>query len=480
MARRLLVLNLLALALSGGACPHESAFTVGNLELVSSQSTTGLEVHSEQVGRQRVDRTNFLFTYRPTLENGGTSAARVVATVASTSPHTAVLDRRVSFDDVVANRSTPANDTFTIRHDRSFQFDPDSLVWSFESDPIENRCQDVTDVQLEDAVQDAATQLETNGVQVVASAWADPVVSELLLSSVEQLLSCEITEDPITATTASQLSIQAAPTGGSFVPSIDYCGPGFLIEGGITGAGGPINLRGSACINQACHSHDECYAENCIRGQCAFSFAGAAQQCDLDFLTNVETCFITDSATQDSFTAKVVRELAILYSARIDSSDESACAMDADSCDGGVMCREEVCDGVDNDCNGYVDDTVNLTGAWSGSWAAFDGSIGGALSADLLQPRLKSDLLGAATPALVAGRLGISGSDLVSGGTVSGTLACEDVNIGGTAGIVFGLDIVGAFSGSFGTCSGSGTYAVSVQGADLGEEGVWNLDRTCQ
>ncbi len=97
--------------------------------------------------KQRVSRTEFEYTYNATIDPVGTvnESGNVTANLTSSGPNTVVLEGQLSANFDKANISH--NDTqFTIRHDRRFSFDPNTIQWAFnvvvDDDPSGNTDQD--------------------------------------------------------------------------------------------------------------------------------------------------------------------------------------------------------------------------------------------------------------------------------------------------------------------------------------------------
>lgn len=82
------------------------------------------------VKKVQISRTEYDFTYKAELINGDASIKNVRATVSSSPPHTSVIDGGVAFSDAQAGERLTGLDTFTIRQNRSYPFDPASLTWS--------------------------------------------------------------------------------------------------------------------------------------------------------------------------------------------------------------------------------------------------------------------------------------------------------------------------------------------------------------
>ncbi len=91
----------------------------------------------ELVSSKRVSRTDMEFTYKVTLENTGDAVTDAVATVTSSSPHTTIVEAEVFFGDVDAAAIVNSEDTFALRQNRRYRFDPSSLSWSIAANPVE-------------------------------------------------------------------------------------------------------------------------------------------------------------------------------------------------------------------------------------------------------------------------------------------------------------------------------------------------------
>jgi PKD domain len=111
---------LFSIAVIGLFLAHAAAFaqqfTIGAYHLQSSV---------------RSSTTQYDYTYTADLTNNGGTAEGVVGTVVSSSPNTLVMKGTVSFGTIPGNSTITSTDTFTIRQNRQYQFDPSSLSWSF-------------------------------------------------------------------------------------------------------------------------------------------------------------------------------------------------------------------------------------------------------------------------------------------------------------------------------------------------------------
>jgi hypothetical protein len=86
----------------------------------------------ELVSSTRAGRTDYDYTYKAKIINNNTNLLNVAATVSSSSPNTKIIDGNVHFGNLPAGASLTSADTFTIRQNRSFVFDPNTLVWNVQ------------------------------------------------------------------------------------------------------------------------------------------------------------------------------------------------------------------------------------------------------------------------------------------------------------------------------------------------------------
>ncbi|MGR8932359.1 MAG: PKD domain-containing protein, partial [Gammaproteobacteria bacterium] len=102
-----------------------SGVSVGNYELVSTK---------------RITRILFEYTYKATVNNqGNTNLTEVTASLLSQAPATTVVDGSLTFGNVSAGASAVSQDTFTIRQDRAFAFNPSDLVWTVTAEPLNQK-----------------------------------------------------------------------------------------------------------------------------------------------------------------------------------------------------------------------------------------------------------------------------------------------------------------------------------------------------
>jgi hypothetical protein len=92
-----------------------------------------IDQNCQLVSSTRVGRTLIEYTYNVNITNNGSDAQDVTASVSSSSPYTVVVDGAVNFGDVPAGETVTGTDTFTIRQDRRYPFDPEALIWDIQS-----------------------------------------------------------------------------------------------------------------------------------------------------------------------------------------------------------------------------------------------------------------------------------------------------------------------------------------------------------
>ncbi|MEA2031574.1 MAG: choice-of-anchor L domain-containing protein [candidate division Zixibacteria bacterium] len=109
-------------------------FTISLLILCVGTASAELVIdHNYQlVSSTRVGRTAYNYTYQVSITNNGTDVQNVTAAVSSSSPNTTIIDGSVNFGDVATGSTVAGTDTFTIRQNRSYAFDPNSLTWNIQ------------------------------------------------------------------------------------------------------------------------------------------------------------------------------------------------------------------------------------------------------------------------------------------------------------------------------------------------------------
>ena len=105
-----------ALALIVSASQALAGFTIDNYILQS---------------KQRMSRTDYLYTFKADITNTGDSGGVVTATLTSGSSNTVVVDGELEFGKVTAGQTVQSSDTFSIRQNRQHSFNSDDLEWSF-------------------------------------------------------------------------------------------------------------------------------------------------------------------------------------------------------------------------------------------------------------------------------------------------------------------------------------------------------------
>ena len=110
----LLIISMLILCIVNTSKAAAELVVDNNYQLVSSK---------------RVGRTYYEYTYQINITNNGPDVKNVIATVNSTSPNTTVIDGEVNVGSIANGDTIISTDTFTIRQNRRYAFDPASLTW---------------------------------------------------------------------------------------------------------------------------------------------------------------------------------------------------------------------------------------------------------------------------------------------------------------------------------------------------------------
>ncbi|WNB77436.1 PKD domain-containing protein [Methylomonas koyamae] len=87
------------------------------------------------VSTTRINRNQSDFVYSVKIANQDVAASSVSAAIGSNDPNTLIIDGSLSFGAIASGAQGLSNDTFTIRHDRRFPFNPDALTFKFTAIP---------------------------------------------------------------------------------------------------------------------------------------------------------------------------------------------------------------------------------------------------------------------------------------------------------------------------------------------------------
>ena len=155
--------------------------------LVSANSFTVNE--RVLVSSNRVTRVLSDFTYEVKITNIGDNASSATATVTSTDTNTVIVDGSLTFGVIAGGSQGISNDTFTLRQNRRFPFNPDALVFEFSSIP------------------------DTGNVKPIANAGPDQTVKVNGLIMLNGINSSDADGDPLTF----QWSMIGLPAGSSAV-----------------------------------------------------------------------------------------------------------------------------------------------------------------------------------------------------------------------------------------------------------------------
>lgn len=166
MARRIFrsMLSIFGLLAGLSSWAQAQPWTVAEYQIVSST---------------RVGRTDIEFVVKASITNGGQSAAGVTAAVRSTNAATIVLDNSLTFGDVDLGAKKISQDTFSLRQDRRFPFEPSTLLWEVQisgalfnvaiSSPTAGVLANTATVQVSGATSTRAASVKVNGVAATLS-----------------------------------------------------------------------------------------------------------------------------------------------------------------------------------------------------------------------------------------------------------------------------------------------------------------------
>ncbi|AEG02520.1 PKD domain-containing protein [Methylomonas methanica] len=99
---------------------------------VNAMAAESLQIAPDYIliSSKRITRVEFEYTYKAQVTNRGTAeVSSAEGVVSSLSANTVVTDEKISFGLIPAGATVTSSDTFTFRHNRTFPFDPSSLVW---------------------------------------------------------------------------------------------------------------------------------------------------------------------------------------------------------------------------------------------------------------------------------------------------------------------------------------------------------------
>ena len=112
-----------------------SFFFFENEALAATDELAVVDYH--YVSRARVGRAFYDYTYTISVRNSGEALRNVVATAASTTQNTQIVQGIVPIGDIGAQASEQSTETLVFRQNRRFLFKPESIVWTFAADPAE-------------------------------------------------------------------------------------------------------------------------------------------------------------------------------------------------------------------------------------------------------------------------------------------------------------------------------------------------------
>ena len=87
------------------------------------------------ISTTRINRTQSDFSYSVKITNQDVSASSVSVVIGSKDPNTLIIDGSLSFGAIESGAQGLSTDTFTLRQDRRFPFNPDALTFNFTAIP---------------------------------------------------------------------------------------------------------------------------------------------------------------------------------------------------------------------------------------------------------------------------------------------------------------------------------------------------------
>ena len=81
------------------------------------------------IGSKAVTRYEYDYTYQAKLTNTGQAVVGATAVLSSSSPYTKVIDGALTFGPVGTGQTLTSQDTYVIRQDRRYAYDPAVLSW---------------------------------------------------------------------------------------------------------------------------------------------------------------------------------------------------------------------------------------------------------------------------------------------------------------------------------------------------------------
>ncbi len=116
----------------------------GSVLAIAIQEGPTINSQYTLVNTERVNRVEYDFTYQVTINNSDTAIQNVSAIVSSTSENTIIIDNHVNFNDLAVNETSTSLNTFTLRQNRRYPFDPSALSWDINFEVVPEPTGEIT------------------------------------------------------------------------------------------------------------------------------------------------------------------------------------------------------------------------------------------------------------------------------------------------------------------------------------------------
>ncbi len=214
-----------------------------------------------------------------------------------------------------------------------------------------------SDLTITEAEIDAAAATAMIGLN---DPWSDHGEFSLMQDRFQSALGCA-TElgDPAPTSTADSFRTTALFCDETYCPEVQYCGVRNWLHSVLI-------LPAGDCMNRVCFDHDVCYRSNCVGADfgCSFSTRSSDAGCESGWVVDCAVCPLADGLVgsknwkNDLAVCALVTEAILLPN--LSHCDDPPCNEPGEVCHSltGECCLTDdtTCDGVDDDCDGTADE----------------------------------------------------------------------------------------------------------------------------